>query len=56
MPLQQLVGVFLLAKEFSSYFLKDILSGIDQPKEQIKVRFVCRFYILCFNTNHPLYY
>jgi len=49
MPFQQLVGVFLLARELSTYFLKDILGEIGDYREQIKVRFVlklCLLYLL----------
>ncbi len=49
MPLHQLIGVFLLARELSTYFLQDILQGIGDYREQIKVKFVlklCLLYLL----------
>ena len=49
MPFQQLIGVFLLAKEISTFFLKDILKEIGDYREEIKVRFVlklCLLYLL----------
>ena len=49
MPLHQLVGVFLLVRELSTYFLQDILKSIEDYREQIKVKFVlklCLLYLL----------
>ena len=45
MPIQHIVGIYLFIQSITMYFLKDIMKGIDNHSEQIKVRFTLR---LCF--------